>query len=467
MKKIMCLLVILVMITLTACKETAKPISDNQSDSTASVESIKDTESVESIEGMKNNKAPMNIVQVQPKALMETKYGESYPAATTAAKGANDFAFRLSAELANQNGNKNFVCSPYSVWIPLAALVNATDAKNKAKLLAALSTAGISEADLNYAASRMLYDLTRQRDKKLIEQYGEDYYYNPLKISNAIFVGNNVTLKKDFAQTFMDYYRGSSINVDFRSKEAVDAVNKWASENTEGLITDIVREFDPNTVATIVNAIYFSDRWSQEFNPDNTKQDVFYSPKGETKAFYMLREGNSLPYYEDNKIQAIQLGFTKGGGMYIILPKDGDAIDLLSSMTSKYFEKIQEDSVKASGRLLLPRFSINSDSLSLKDTLIKLGVPLFDEKSAPLTGGLIEENIPVWLSSAMHRAVINVDEKGTTAAAVTALIAVTKGKYRPTHSFEMICNKPFVFVLYGNTHDGKTQILFTGIVNQP
>jgi len=81
---------------------------------------------------------------------------------------------------------------------------------------------------------------------------------------------------------------------------------------------------------------------------------------------------------------------------------------------------------------------------------------------------LIEENIPVWLSSAVHKAVIEVDEKGTTAAAVTVM-AVEAGAAmpEPTESFEMNCNKPFVFVLYGNTYDGGNQILFTGIVNQP
>ena len=120
----------------------------------------------------------------------------------------------------------------------------------------------------------------------------------------------------------------------------------------------------------------------------------------------------------------------------------------------------------AEGRLLLPRFSIEND-LDLVETLELLGVPLFDIAAAPLTGGLVEENIPVWLSSAIQRALIQVDEKGTTAAAVTVMVGVTTAGPQPNRPFEMVCDKPFVFILYENTFDGGSQILFTGIVNEP
>ena len=398
----------------------------------------------------------INIVKASASELLAPDYGEQDSAAMKAATGANDFAFRLSAELVKNAGNGNFVCSPYSAWLPLAALVNATDAQNKAALLTALGSSGITEADINRASSRMLYSLTS----------GD---YNPLKIANAIFVGNNVTLKKNFAQTFMDYYRGNSINVDFSSRDAVDAVNRWASDNTNGLIKNVIQEFDPLTVAAIANAIYFSDRWSREFNSGQTKDDVFYAPGGDTTASFMLREGDAQIYYEDSKVKAMPLRFENGGGLYIILPKSGGAAQLLSSMTNNYFNEIQRGSVSATGKLLLPRFSVESTFDDLAKTLVALGVPLFSKESAPLTGGLIEEPLRVWLSDAIQKAVIKVDEKGTTAAAVTVMVGVngSSGRPEPTKPFEMICNKPFVFILYGYTYDGGSQILFTGIVNQP
>lgn len=414
----------------------------------------------ESKADINDNSGSINIVAINAKELL-SPYGEQNPAAGTIANGANDFAFRLSAELLKNTGDRNFVCSPFSVWLPLAALANATDAQNRPALLNAMGAAGMNEADVNKTASRMLYNLTK------IQNRSHEGYYNPLKITNAIFVGNNVTLKNEFAQAFMDYFRGSAINVDFASQDAVDAVNQWASDNTDGLIKNVIQEFDPLTVAAIANAIYFSDKWVWQFDPEKTKEDVFYAQSGESTALYMLRESSSQIYYEDGKVQAMLLGFINGGGMYILLPKTGNASELLASMTNDYLQEIQKNSQFGKGKLLLPRFSIENNIDNLKDALVRLGIPLFDCMAAPLTGGLLREEIPVWLSDATQKALIKVDEKGTTAAAVTVMAAGTTSMPPEGIPFEMICNKPFVFILCDYTHDGGSQILFTGVVNQP
>jgi len=404
-----------------------------------------------------DNNGSISIVNVNANALLAPSYGEVDPAVKTAAAGANDFAFRLGKELVKDYGDKNFVFSPYSVWLPLAALVNAAESQHKAALLGALGARGITEDDINKAASRMLYDLTNARDEG-----GRDHY-NPLKIVNAIFVDKRVTLRRDFAQTYMDFYRGSSINVDFSTRDAVDAVNRWASNNTEGLITDLVQQFEPLTLSAIANAIYFSDRWSWEFEPTDTKEDVFHASAGDSRAFYMLHEGPNQTYYEDSKVQAIPLAFKHSAGMYIVLPKTGGAEALLSSMTSEYFAEIQSNTFQAEGKLLLPRFSIENDTMDLKESLEALGVSLFEENSIT---GLIQE-YPLYLTAAVQKALIRVDEKGTTAAAVTVMAASNTSMPPPNVPFEMICNRPFMFILYDYTYEGGAQILFTGIVNQP
>jgi serpin B len=233
------------------------------------------------------------------------------------------------------------------------------------------------------------------------------------------------------------------------------------------MIQDIIEEFPPETLAVLANAIYFFDRWSGEFDPKETEEDVFHAPGGDTRAFYMLREGDDQIYFEDETLQALPLRFTTGGGLYILLPKDGDAAGLLESLTSEDFRGIQTGSRPARGKLLLPRFSIEGDLMRLKDVLTDMGVPLFDDNS-PLTG-LIKET-DAQLGEAIHKAVIEVDEKGTTAAAVTLLPveATSAGPGEPPDQpFEMNCDKPFVFILYDHTHDGGMQVLFTGMVNRP
>ncbi|MDR0706956.1 MAG: hypothetical protein LBF60_03635 [Treponema sp.] len=406
----------------------------------------------------------LKVVPITPKELQEPE-DVSY-AARSVAKGANDFAFRLSANLAAQTGTaRNMVCSPLSVWLPLTALVNAVDVQHKADLLTALGAPGIEDADINAAVSRMLYDLTRRRDKEYKEAGWIEDYNEPLKIANAIFVDHGVTIKDDFAQTFMDYYRGSSINVDFASPSAVAEVNDWVDKNTNGMIRNIIEQFNPATAAVLANAIYYFDRWSREFDPDKTKEDIFYAPGGETTAPYMLREGEQS-YFEDERLQATSLRFMTKGGLFILLPKDGDAAGLLASLTNDYFLAIQNGSTPAEGKLLLPRFSIDGgDAMNLSDTLTAMGIPLF--KPGSLTG--LIQDAALQLSSAIHKAVIKVDEKGTTAAAVTILMMVSSPgpNELPKIPFEMICNKPFVFILYDHTTDGGNQVVFMGMVNQP
>ena len=457
---------IIICATLSGCAGVVTQITNKEIITQKTDDIIASPNTVRKETGNNRDDSTVKTMELTAKDLVSSRFKKS-PYAETVAKGANDFAFRLSAALATQAGTENFICSPYSVWLPLAALINATDENSKENLVSVLGAAGISDADINNAASRMMYDLTRQGERVYEDTQDNTAFHNPLVIANAIFVDNDLTLNKDFAQTFLDYYRGEAMTVDFNSTEAVSAVNEWASKNTDGLIPNIIQYFSPDTIAALANAIYYSDRWNWEFSPEETIEDVFHSPNGDTSAFFMQREGDNQTYYEDDKVQAMPLTFKTGGGLYIIMPKDGDATGLLSSMKSEYYNEIQRNSILSTGKLLLPRFSIDSGNMDLVDTLASLGVPLFDPASAPLTGGLIKENMPVWISGVLQRAAIEVDEKGTTAAAVTILSAPGDAPPQPTKPFEMICNKPFIFILYSHTYDGGNQIIFTGIVNQP
>lgn len=368
------------------------------------------------------------------------------------ARGANDFAFRLSAQLVQNIEYENFVFSPYSVWLPLASLLNATDEANADLLSEILTGTNASAHDVNRASSRMLYNLIAQEN-------------SPLKIANAIFVDDNLTLRNDFIDAFMNFYRGTATDVDFTDPETVDIVNLWVYEQTNGLIPRIVGTFCPATVLAILNAIYFYDSWEHEFVPGSTSQRPFYSPSGTGYVPFMICEFMTRPYFEDDFVQATRLGFYNGGGMFIILPRSGDAVDFLANMTLEYFEYIHYNAAEFAIRLELPKFAIESTLDNLDTALTELGIPLFCGVKAPLTNSLVYENNRLWVTSALQKAMIDVNEQGTTAAAVTMM--VIGESLPPPAQFEMICNTPFVFVLYQDTFDGGKQVLFVGVVNEP
>jgi serpin B len=405
--------------------------------------------------GTAAGKGVFSQVKTKSRALKDTgdEAGQAPPISESG------FAFSLGQKLlADAPEADNFVYSPLSVWLPLAALANATDAEHRPALLAALGAAGVSEAQLNEYAQTLLYRVAGEGNKKY-----SPGYISPLKIANALFVSRHEKARQKFAQTFADSYLGAMFNVDFASQEAVGAVNSWASEHTEGLIDRIIESFDPGTAAAIANAIYYSDRWDLEFGAEETQSDVFHATGGDMAADYMKREDDSLRYYEDERAQAVSLGLKNGGSMWIILPKAGTANRLLAGMDADYFDEMRNGSRLAMGKLLLPKFEAES-GLNLGDALAAIGVPLFDATTAPLTGGLLESDAPVWISDALQKAVIKVDEKGTTAAAVTLLIAASgmPRASQPAEPFEMVCDRPFAFVL-----ENYGQILFAGAVNAP
>lgn len=370
-------------------------------------------------------------------------------------KGINEFAFRFSKELAKGKENTNYINSPFSVWLPLAALISGTDKRYQEELLNSLCINGLTDKEINEAVYNVLSKLADR------ENINTNHYFSTLQIANAFFVDNRVTLKEKFVELFKTYFDGKTFNVDFNSSEAVDSINKWASDNTDGLIDNIVNEFDKDTVAAIANAIYFSDRWHSEFNPELNINDKFYGSLKEAEVEYMVKESD-FKYYEDDNVQAVKLEFVHGSGMYILLPKDKDAHKLITSLEPDYFNKILEESTLYQGKLQLPKFSVKSDVMDLKETLKNTGVPLFDD---PVLTEVIEE-YDLFISSAVQKAYIEVDEKGTTAAAVTVMgMAKMSMPIVPAETFEMKCDSPFVFVLTGNTGISDNLILFMGMVN--
>ena len=414
---------------------------------------------------------PIRIAAAEPKALPDYDIEDRNAKTSAVAAGANEFAFKLGSKLAANCHYESFACSPYSVWLPLAALAGATREKYAGTLLSALGVEGVDTADINAITSYMIYELTRQKYKDNADEHGNGNQ-SQMVISNAIFVRNDLTVKSAFAQLFMDCYKGNVINADFGSGDAIVAINQWAGERTGGLISDIVDGFDPDTVAAIVNAICYKGKWEREFDRGKTTEGVFHSPGNDENAYFMLLEGDNLPYYEDAKAQAMPLRINSGGGMFIFLPKSGDAAEFLSGMTYDYYKEITRGCTRESGKLLLPRFKIENDIKDLDVPLTGLGVPLFDAAAAPLTGGLIEEDLPVWLGAASQKVFIEADEEGLTAAAVTRITVAGAALIVPTEPFEMICDRPFAFVLYDNTryagtYDSGGQVLFTGVVNRP
>jgi serine protease inhibitor len=172
-------------------------------------------------------------------------------------------------------------------------------------------------------------------------------------------------------------------------------------------------------------------------------------------------------YYEDGDTQAVTMNFKSGGGLIVLLPKNADAKAFLASVDGDYFAAIRSGTSGREGTLRLLRFKLAGDTFSLKDALKSLGIPLFDKNDPHITG--LTDGEELYITQAVQKAEIELDETGATASAATVIVVAPESMPNPDPSerFEMICNRPFAFILYGDTRDGGATVLFTGVVGKP
>lgn len=375
----------------------------------------------------------------------------------------NGFALRFTEALLKQKKEgENLIASPYSAWLPLAALVNGCSGATQEQLLKVIGEAGIDAETLNQTVKAVNAGLSQEERRKSYEEYGETFE-SPLKIANALFVQKDATVNQTFEQLFSDNYDGKLFSVDFSDPSAANAINSWASEKTDGKIVEIVDSFDADTVAAIANALYFSDSWSSPFLEENTTEGTFHGAKQDENAEFMNQKLSDGIYYEDETMQAIVLWTASGGQMVLCLPKDGySAEEVLQSLTTEKLQKISGADYRCV-QLSLPKFKLESNVFSIKEALEAMGIPLMQATDAALTEVL--DNEALYISSALQSAMVEVDENGLTAAAVTAMGLEKMALMPETDPIELTFDSPFAFVLTGNGEDAGDQILFTGVVN--
>lgn len=380
------------------------------------------------------------------------------------ADGANGFAFRFTKEmLLKKAEGENLIVSPYSVWLPLAALANGTSEEAKEQLLNALGSSGMDLDALNEAVKNEIGALTLEEQVAWMKENGQEDYEGPLKIANALFVDQDFQTNQEFEKIFSEIYDGRLFSVDFADASAVGTVNDWAKEQTDGKIDQVVESFDPQTVAAIANAIYYSDGWAKEFPKENTKNDVFYGNAGEEDVPFMYNKFTEMPYYEDDTMQAASLGTSTGGRLTILLPREGQsAEEILAGFDAAKFETLMETD-EATVELSLPKFKVESDVFSVKEALEELGIPLMSSVT-PHLDKIVDGEL-LYISQAVQKAMIEVDEEGMTAAAVTLMAMERMSLPVEQEPVEMKCDRPFAFIVSAYGSEGQ-QVLFAGVVNQ-
>jgi serpin B len=284
-----------------------------------------------------------------------------------------------------------------------------------------------------------------------------------LSIANAPFAQRDEAWEQAYLDALAQRFGAGVRLVDYKAnfEAARQQINGWVNDQTKARIPELLTPgaLDTLTRLVLVNAIYLKATWSAPFNADLTKPADFTLLDGSTVQAQMMSEFDTFAYAKGDGWQAVELPYVGDKlAMTLILPTDFAAYT--AALDADAFALVTGALAEAEGQVALPRFDIETKA-ELADLLAGMGMTAaFDPSLADFSGMTTQE--PLYISRVIHQANISVDEKGTEAAAATAV--VMRAGAAPSEPFNIRFDRPFLFALR-DTETGV--VLFLGQVVDP
>ncbi|XP_055751260.1 glia-derived nexin-like [Salvelinus fontinalis] len=375
------------------------------------------------------------------------------PSTPSYGERGSDLGLQVFQQVARSRPQENVVLSPHGVASILGMLLPGAHGETRRQLLTAL----------RYKKNGP-YKMLRKLHKMLTAKSNQDI----VTIANAMFSQQGFPMEEAFMSSNRANFQCESRTLDFTDTQAAAAtINDWVNNQTKGHIPTLVKADMLDGALTrlvAVNAIYFKGLWKSRFQTENTKMRTFNAGDGNSYKIPMMSQLSvfkiglaSTPQGLNYKV--IELPYHGNSiSMLIALPSEedtplGDVIPHISTVTVQSWTKLLHH---RKVRLLLPKFTAEAE-VDLQASLSALGITnIFDEGKADFRHLSTE---PVYISKALQKAKIEINEDGTKAAAVTTAILMARSS--PPW---LIIDRPFLFLI---RHNPTGTILFIGQVNQP
>ena len=371
--------------------------------------------------------------------------------------GNADFALTLYGKLKDdQNATApkgNLFFSPYSISTALAIVYGGARGETQKQM-----------ADvLHFTLPRQnLYSAFGALQKKLVQKDKSCGYR--LLLANALWGQQGEPFLKEFLDLTEYYYGANLSQLDFvnETEQSRRTINSWIKEKTNKKIKDLIPPggVDEQTALVLTNAIYFKGEWKTKFSWWKTrKADFAVSAKDKVKV-PMMHLKEDFKYYADEKLQALEMPY-KGDeiSMMVILPSETESItEIENTLTAESLNVVLSKMWMTKVDVYFPKFKLVWGVFSLNNALIKLGMPDAFGGKADFSG--INGVVGLFISDVFHKAFIEVNEKGTEAAAATGVVMKAAVGIEPVFRVD----HPFIFIIKDN-HSGS--ILFMGRVINP
>ncbi len=351
---------------------------------------------------------------------------------------ANDFAFKLYAQLRTREGNLFF--SPASMETALA-LVKEGAAGNTLRQMSLLLPERAAFPDVGHSVT--------------------------LESANAVWADRTVPIAESFQAAVSGNYAADIRSADFRGQPDAEreTINGWVEEKTRDKIQNLLPpgSVTAETRMILANAIYFKGDWLRPFDPAQTHDGPFRTGPQQSVAVPMMTlDPQPFGYMENESFQCLELPYEgEDLSMLIVLPREADGLNRIEKgLSAKAVKDWASALHRREVKVFLPKFKVESAFSSLRSTLMDLGLrDAFDPDAADFSG-ISEE--PLFISDVVHKAFVQVDEKGTEAAAATGIIMRTTALPAPPAVFR--ADHPFLFMI---REHATGQILFMGRICDP
>ena len=364
-----------------------------------------------------------------------------------------DFASTLSLELYRQLGERtdNWLVSPFSLQCALGMLSNGANGETHDEILYTLGLSQYSQEEVNAYF------------KKLIEGLHTVNSAITVKTSNSVWGNARVPLKEDFQKMNIENYSAMVSQLDFSDPSAVDQINAWCNQTTEGLIPSILDEVNPTATVYLLNSLYFKARWESEFAPEKTQEGDFNTSSGKVVKADFMQTQRMAAYVENEWFTSTSLSYQSDSYvMRLILPQPEISIDQVLQALSESDENLWKNTILADINLKMPRFTLEN-KMDLIPALQALGMKKAFTNEADFSS---MSDISTYISLVQQATRLKVDEDGSEGAAVTVIEGYLSDLMRPLPEEEVdfFLDRPFLFQIIESS---TGTVLFMGQVGSP
>lgn len=356
--------------------------------------------------------------------------------------------------------NGNVLFSPLSLNMALGMASEGANGDTKTLLSKYLDTDNYG--DIANAYLKEVDNLVENGDK-YYKKYDSEYA-NVFEIANSVWVNSNYKLKDNFKSIMKTKYKAEVANIDVtKPNEEANRINSWVSNKTREMIPSIISEnsINESTNSILINTVYFENPWNEPWDLMNKTEKFIGFDKSEDIT-YMVTGADS--YFENEYATAFGYNYTNGLEFIGILPKEKGEFTIQSLNIQSLLENrsYKYDIINAK----MPELNIETTNNIIKNSLEEIGYNnIFNEETADFRDiAELKENENIFISGIIQKCKLELDDKGTKAAAATAvqfdmIASITEPK--KLKETNVYLDRPFAFLIYDSENE---QILFIGKV---